>query len=152
MERRGVTWYVPQTPLTEHVAMITAEDDDGVLVETALLENIEKLADAVVNVADGTIVGPTSSLYLLFTEVLIPQVADLEKPLAVGVLLLLGDLDLGKVDVYTFVEVPVFLLNGVGVVGVGERDLERGRSCQSWGFYRDTSLPGPFWKGWRSRI
>ncbi len=72
MERRGVTWYVPQTPLTEHVAMITAEDDDGVLVETALLENIEKLADAVVNVADGTIVGPTSSLYLLFTEILIP--------------------------------------------------------------------------------
>ncbi len=99
--------------------MVAAKDDDGVLIQAALLEHIEQLADAVVDVAHGAIVGAAGALDLLVAELGVPQVADLEQALAVGVLLLLGDLDLGQIDVDPLVEIPVLLLDGVRVVGVG---------------------------------
>jgi hypothetical protein len=55
---------------------------------------------------------------------LVPEVAHLEEALAVRVLLLLGNLDLGQVDVDAIVEVPVLLFDGVGVVGVRQGDLK----------------------------
>ncbi len=110
---------IPKPTLAEHVAMVAAKDDDGVLIQAALLEHIEQLADAVVDVAHGAIVGAAGALDLLVAELGVPQVADLEQALAVGVLLLLGDLDLGQIDVDPLVEIPVLLLDGVRVVGVG---------------------------------
>jgi hypothetical protein len=109
---------LPETALAQHIAVVAAEDDNRVLVQLALLEHVEQLADAVVDVADGAIVGAACPLDLVIAELLIPEVADLHQALAVWVLLLLGDLDLGQVDVDALVQVPVLFLDGVRVVGV----------------------------------
>lgn len=109
--------------------MVTAEDDNGVVVQPALLEHIEQLADAVVDVADGTIVGPLRPLDLLVAELVVPEVANFEEALAVRVLLLLGDPDLGEVDVDALVEIPVLLLDGVRIVGVRQGDLRHALSA-----------------------
>jgi hypothetical protein len=103
--------------------VVAAEDDDGVLVQAAPLEHVEQLADAVVDVADGAVVGAPGPLDLLVAELGVPEVADLEQALAVRVLLLLRDLDLGKLDVDALVEIPVLLLDGVRVVGVRQGNL-----------------------------
>jgi len=100
--------------------MIAAEDHDGVFVEFTLLQDVEELTDAVVDVADGAVVGAPGPLDLLLRKVLVPQVADLEQPLAVWVLLLLGNLDLGQLDVDALVHVPELAVNGVGIVRVRE--------------------------------
>jgi hypothetical protein len=103
--------------------VVAAEDDDGVVVQPAPLEHVEQLTDAVVDVADGAVVGTLGALDLLVAELIVPEVADLEQALAVRVLLLLGDLDLGQVDLDAFVEIPVLLLDGVRIVGVCQGDL-----------------------------
>lgn len=103
--------------------MVTAEHDNSVLVQATLLQGVEKLANAVINVADGTVVSPPGAFNLVIGEVLIPYIGHLHEALAVGVLLVFGDLDLGQINVYAFVQIPVLLLDGVGVVRVSERDL-----------------------------
>ena len=104
--------------------MISREDYYRVLVQTALLENIQKLADAIIHVAASTIVGAACTLDLVVRKVLVPEITNLHKSLAVGVLLVFGNGNLGHVDVDALVAVPVLLLDGIGVVGMGERDLE----------------------------
>jgi hypothetical protein len=133
---------LPEATLAEHVAMVTAEDDDGVLVQTAPLEHVKELADAVVDVADSAIVRPPRPLDLLVAELGVPQVADLEQPLAVRVLLLLGDLDLGQLDVDALVQIPVLLFDGVRIVGVCQGNLRCVRPVSLQLFY-DTHQEPP---------
>lgn len=103
--------------------MIAAKNDDGVVVKAASPQRIKELPDAVINIANGSVIGSTGPLNLVLGKVCIPQVTNLQQPLAVGVLVFLGDLDLGQGNVYTLVEVPVLLLNIIRIVGVGKRDL-----------------------------
>ena len=110
--------------------MITAEDNDGVLGKPALLQDLEEFANAVVDIADSTIVGPARALDLFVREVLVPQVADLEQSLAMGVLLVVRNPgDLWKIDLNIFVLIPVLLFNGVGIVGVSKRNLCMAAFC-----------------------
>jgi hypothetical protein len=104
--------------------MIAAEDNDGVVIEFASLQRVEELANAVIDIADSAVVRSTSLLDLLIIELNVPEVTDLEKTLAVGVLLFLGDLDLWELNVHALIHVPIFLLDGIWVVGVRQRNLE----------------------------
>lgn len=103
--------------------MVATEHDDGVFVQLAVLERLQKLADAVIDKAAGSIVRSPRLLDLLIAEVLVPEIAHLQQSLAVGVLFLPGDLDLGKFNVNTLIAIPELLLGGVGIMGVSERDL-----------------------------
>lgn len=120
---RAARWNLPQATLAKHIAVITREDDDGVVSQVAILKRLQKLANTVINIAARAVVCPLGLLDLLIREVLIPQVADPQQPLAVGVQLLLGYPDLWQVDVDSLIPFPVLLLNGVGVMWVGERNL-----------------------------
>lgn len=111
--------------------MITAEDNDRVLVKTAILEHIEQLSYTVIDVADSTIVGATSILDLIVGKLLVPQVADFKKSLAVGILLFLGNSDLGQGDINSFVKIPELLVDSVGVVRMREGDLKMEASVVS---------------------
>lgn len=102
--------------------MVTGEDDDGVLVQTALLQGLEQLANTVVDVADGAVVGTLGALDLVIGEVVVLEIDNVLQALTVRVELALGNADLGHVDVDTLVHVPVLLLNGVRVVRVSKRD------------------------------
>lgn len=99
--------------------MVTGEEDDSIFVQAAVPERLEKLADAVVNIAYGSVVGTACPLDLLVREILVPKITNFEKPLAVGVLLVIGNPDLGHLNVDILVTVPVLLLNGVRVMGMG---------------------------------
>lgn len=103
--------------------MITGEDDDGVVGQVAVLKRLQELANAVVDIAARAVVCPLGLLDLLIREVLVPQVAYSQQPLAVGIQFLLGYSDLWQVDVDSVVSFPVLLLNGVRVMWMGERDL-----------------------------
>jgi hypothetical protein len=123
---------VPQTTLTQHVTMIATENDYGVVIQTAVLEGLQQLANAVINVRDRTIVGPTSTLDLIRSEFFVPEIADFQEPLGVRVLLFLGDDDFGKLNLNILIQVPVLLLNRVWVMWVSERDSQGERSSFSW--------------------
>lgn len=73
--------------------MVTAKHDDSVLVKSALLQSAEEFTDAVIDVTNRTVVSTPSPLDLVIGEILIPHISDLHEPLAVRILLLLGDLD-----------------------------------------------------------
>lgn len=103
--------------------MVAAEDDNSVVIQPAPLEHVKQPADTVVDVADGAIVGPPCPLDLLISELVVPEVADLEQALAVRILLLLGNPDFGQCDVDALIEIPVLLLDGVWIVGVRQGDL-----------------------------
>lgn len=118
-----VAHLVPQTALAKHITVVATEHDDGVFVQLAVLERLQKLADAVIDKAAGSIVRSPRLLDLLIAEVLVPEIAHLQQSLAVGVLFLPGDLDLGKFNVNTLIAIPELLLGGVGIMGVSERDL-----------------------------
>jgi hypothetical protein len=112
--------------------MIATENDDGVVIQTAVLEGLQQLANAVINVRDRTIVGPTSTLDLIRSEFLVPEIADFQEPLGVRVLLFLGDDDFGKLNLNILIQVPVLLLNRVWVMWVSKRDSQGERSSFSW--------------------
>jgi hypothetical protein len=112
--------------------MIATENDDGVIIQTAVLESLQQLANAVVNVRDRTIVGSTSTLDLVRSEFLVPEIADLQEAFGVRVLLFLRDGDFRKLDLNIFIHVPVFLLNRVWIMWVGERDSQGERPSFSW--------------------
>lgn len=103
--------------------MVAAEDDDGVIGKLQVFQRLDERADVVVDEAAGAVVRPPRLLDLLVAKVLVPQVADLQETLAVWVLLLLGDLDLGQSDVYAFIPIPVLLGDGVRIMRVCQRDL-----------------------------
>lgn len=84
---------LPKSTLSKHISVIAAEHHDSVLVKTALLQSAKKLANAIINVADCTIISPSSSLDLVISKILFPHIGDLHKSLAVRILLVLGDLD-----------------------------------------------------------
>lgn len=113
---------VPQTTLTQHVTVVTAEDDNGVVGKLALLKNVKKLSNAVIDVRDGTVVSALGSLDLVRGEVVVLEIADVAETSAVRVLVFGLDVDFGEVDIHTLVHVPVLVLDGVRVVGVGQRD------------------------------
>jgi len=102
--------------------VVPAEHDDRILVQPAIFQGLEELADAVVHIRDGPVVRTARALDLLRGEVLVPEITDLEQALGVRILLLLGDGDFGKGNVDVLVHVPVLLLDGIGIVGVGEGD------------------------------
>jgi hypothetical protein len=102
--------------------MITRENDDSVIEESAVLQNLNQLANAVVNVRDSSVVRTSSTLDLIWSEVLVPEIADFEEALGVVVLLILLDSNIRERDVDIFIKVPVLLLNAVRVVGVSEGD------------------------------
>ena len=116
----------PKTALTQHVAVIATEHDDGVLIKPASFQGIEQFANAVIDKAHSTIVCSFCPLNLLVREVFIPDIRHFHQPLAMRVLLFFGDLDLGKVDVNSFIAIPVLLFDGIRIVRVCERDLECG--------------------------
>lgn len=113
----------PEPTLSEHVSMVAAENHNSVFVEPALLQDTQKLADAVIHVTARAIVSPPSSLDLVVGELLVPHIRDLHQSLAVGILLLLGNLDLGQINIYIFVQIPVLVFSSVWVVRVCEGDL-----------------------------
>jgi len=119
---------VPQATLAKHVTMVTTENNDGVVAELALVQNIEQLANAVVDVRASTVVGTLGLLDLLGGEVIVLEVADVLQTLAVWVLVFLVDLNIGHVDVDILVHVPVLVFDGVRVMGVGERHGQGERS------------------------
>jgi hypothetical protein len=127
---------VPQPPFTKHVSMIAAEDDNGVIIQPAALEHVQQLADAVVDVADGAVIGAAGAADLLVAKVLIPQITNLEQPLRVRILFFFGDPDLGQLNLHPLVQVPVLLLDGVRVVRVREGDLVWWSSSSSASFPR----------------
>ena len=100
--------------------MISAENDNCVFVQSTILERLEKLSDAIVNVGYGTVVCSASALDLVWSKLLVPEIADFEETLGVGILLILGNGYFWKDDIDIFVHVPVFLLDGVRVMRVGE--------------------------------
>lgn len=120
-----VAHLVPETALAQHVTVVSREDDNGVVSKPSVLESLEQPADAVIDVAARSIVGALSALDLVIGEVLVPEIADLHQTLAVAILLVLGNTDLGQVNVHALVEIPVLLGDGVRVMGVGKRDLAR---------------------------
>jgi hypothetical protein len=83
----------PKSSLAKHITVVSTEDDDSVIVQLAVFNHAEKLANAVIDVADGAIVCPPSPLDLFVGKVLVPEVAHLEETLAVRVLFFLGDFD-----------------------------------------------------------
>lgn len=103
--------------------MIAAEDDNGVIIQPAALEHVQQLADAVVDIADGAVVGAAGAADLFVAKLLIPQITNLEQPLRVRILFFLGNPDLGQLNLYPLVQIPVLLLDGVRVVRVREGDL-----------------------------
>jgi hypothetical protein len=52
--------------------MIAAEDDDGVVVQTAAPQRVEQATDAIVDITDSSIVSPLGALDLVVGEVLVP--------------------------------------------------------------------------------
>lgn len=98
--------------------MITREDDDGVFVESTVLEYPDQLADLVVNKAASCEVGASSANLSLIRNRVVPQVDTLHDALRVRILLILRDLDLGQRDVDILVEIPIILGHSVGVVGM----------------------------------
>jgi hypothetical protein len=104
--------------------MIATENDDGVIIQTAVLEGLQQFANAVINVRDGTIVGSTSTLDLFRSEFLVPEIADFQEALGVRILLFLRDGDFGKLNLNILIHVPVLFLNGVWVMWVSERDSQ----------------------------
>ena len=111
---------VPQATLTEHVAVITAEDNDSIFIQTGVLQHLEQLADVGVDVRASGVVCTASILDVLLGHLLAPEVDTLQHTLGVGILLLMGDGPvLGHRDVNILVHVPVLLGHGVGVVRVG---------------------------------
>ena len=120
--RFKVRHLVPQPPLAQHVPMVPAEDDNGILVQTAVLQRLKQLANVVVYVRDSPVVCSPCPLDLVWSEVLVPEVADLQQTLGVAILVLLRDGNVRQVNVHPLVQVPVLLLDGIWVVGVGEGD------------------------------
>jgi hypothetical protein len=116
---------LPEASLPQHVSVIAAEDDNSIVVQLALLQNIQEFADAVIDIADGAVVGSACPLDLVVAKLFVPQVTNLEKALAVWVLVFLWDPYLGKADINALIQIPVLLLNTVGIVGVCERNLAR---------------------------
>ena len=113
---------VPESPLTQHIPMVPAEDDNGILVQPAVLQRLQELANVVVYVRDRAVVCSASPLDLIRGEFLVPEVADLKQTLGVAILVLLRDCNVWQVNVDALVQVPVLLLDGIWVVGVGEGD------------------------------
>ena len=54
--------------------MVARENDDSVVVKTALLQGLKKLADVVVNIADCSVVGTLGPLDLLRSELVVLKV------------------------------------------------------------------------------
>jgi hypothetical protein len=121
----------PEASFTQHITMVSAKDDNRVVVYPAILEYLKKLPNAIVNIADRPIVGSSCFLDLFICEILIPQVTDFEETLAVRVLVLLGDPYFGQVYVHAFVQIPVLLLDGVRVMRVCEGNLKRSNPVSS---------------------
>ena len=76
--------------------MVATKNDNGVVLQIAIFEYLQQPADAVIDVADCAIIRSSSSFDLVFGDILVPEIADLEKARAVWVLLFLWDLDLGQ--------------------------------------------------------
>jgi len=69
---------LPQPSLAKHISMVSAEDDNSVVIETAPFQDVKQLANAIIDVADSAIVCAPRPLDLLIAEILIPEVANLE--------------------------------------------------------------------------
>lgn len=94
---------IPKATFSKHITVVTAEDNDGVMVETALLQCRKNAPNAVVDVANSAIIRPSCAFDLVVGEVFIPKVAHLQKPLTVRILLLPRNPDLRQRDIYTLI-------------------------------------------------
>lgn len=83
--------------------MVAREDDDGILIQLALLEHRQQAADTIIDVAHSAIVSAARTLDLFLVDIGVPQIADLEEALGVRVLLVARDGDGGEDDVDVFV-------------------------------------------------
>jgi hypothetical protein len=126
---------VPQAALAQHVSMVSAKDHHSVVVKTTFLEYAQKLANAVINIADSTIVRAPCTLNLLVCKLVPFKLTNVQESSAVRVLVFLFHTwHLRHVYLYSLIHVPVLVLDCVGVVGMGEGD------CQAEGA---SSLPLP---------
>ena len=69
----------PETALSQHVAVVGGDDDDGVAVETGGLECAEDLPDPVVNVTEHRVVGVTCPANMRVGHAGLPHAAVLIK-------------------------------------------------------------------------
>jgi len=104
--------------------VVTTEDNDGVIIKSAILENIKELSNTIVYIADSAVISSPRTPNLLVTEILTPEIANLEQTFAVGVLLLFWNPDLGQVDIDPFIEVPIFLLDRVRIMRMCQGHLK----------------------------
>ncbi len=86
---------VPHASLTQHIAVITAENYDCVLVESAVLEDFEQLAHLIVDVGASAIIGTTSAFDGFVRDVCFPEVDGFEDSLRMRIHLVLADVDFG---------------------------------------------------------
>src|SRR5436853_7891009 len=77
---------VPQAAFAQHVSMVPAKDHDSIVVKTTFLEYIQKLANAVINVADGAIIRAACTLNLLVCKLVAFQLTNVQESSAVRVL------------------------------------------------------------------
>ena len=96
----------------------------GVIVYAAFLDHIEQLTNAIIYIADGAIICPSSTLDLLVCEIVAFDLANVHQTPTVGILVLFLDADGGQVDVNTIVQVPIFVLDGIWIMGMRERNCQ----------------------------
>jgi hypothetical protein len=85
---------IPKAALAQHITVIAREHDDGVLVEVAVLEQLNELAHLVIHKAACREVSTSSTDLGLVWHRVVPEVDSPHQTLRVLVLLFLGDLDL----------------------------------------------------------
>jgi len=109
--------------------MVPTEDDNRILVQAAIPESLEQLADLVVDVRAGAVVGATGALDGVGRYLLVPKIDGFEDALRVGILLGVGDGGCGEGNIYVGVAVVVLVRDGVGVVRMCEGDCQAKRTA-----------------------
>ena len=107
--------------------MVGADDDDGVIGLPRLGQRFEHKADLIIDKADRGVIGAARGQNLGVRHIIKIKPADMAQPQRMGVLGVLGNIDARQADINAFIHIPIFALNGKGIVGMGEGgDEEKG--------------------------
>jgi hypothetical protein len=102
--------------------MVAREDNDSVLVEVAVLKQLDKFANLVINEAARSKVCAAGTNLGFIRYRVVPKIDGLHEALGVLILVFLGNLHLGQGNLNAFVAVPVLLDHCIRIMRVGERD------------------------------
>lgn len=108
--------------------MVGREDDNCVFSHSALFQHFQQPTHIVVDVAHSSEIGSTCTKDGFVGRFLFLQTFHMQQALAVGILVLIRDCHVGKRDLFVLIAIPIFLVDGVRIMGVGEGDGEAERA------------------------